>query len=499
MRHYNFRFTMYFKGHKLFIGRFFRLIFGFVFCVATLFIFGRLTAIDSALIILSGVICSFFLMRDEAFILQELHRYFTARLASPPSPPAATASPKATTALQKPDFNAYDFKGGGASPALTDLASMIMRAEQQAATQISSIQSENTYRYRFFYHLPVPLILLDSRGRLQAFNARAKILFRSLRKGKPMAFYLRDNALIEEIQTVIAQNMTQAHSPEAQKPFIETELHFAKEDTHYAVLISGFSVQRTHQTAIMFFDRTDSVLNDRVRSDFVANVSHELKTPLTSIIGFAEILQGEARASAKTRQKFLNIIHQQSQQMLRLVSDQLSLARIERTERRPPEISVDIGEIAAQIVTHLTPQAQTRQAHLHLRRPDHPVMVKGDSHELTQMLQNLIENALRYGCKSKGDKVQITIKTPATTPHIDHDCCVIEVADSGEGIDAPHIPRLTERFYRIDKGRSREMGGTGLGLAIVKHIVTHHRGIMDIHSKKGKGSVFSVYLPLHKS
>ena len=248
--------------------------------------------------------------------------------------------------------------------------------------------------------------------------------------------------------------------------------------------------------AVLVMDMTLQRNLDKVRRDFVANVSHELRTPLTSVLGFVETLKGPAGEDKATRDKFLSIVESQSARMVRLVSDQLSLSSIERQEAKQPRTIIPVIPLAERVTEILAGQAEEHGIRINLISPDDEVMVIGDSDELTQMLQNLVENAIRYGQNSDEVRIIITADDTASVSAAQNiHYASIAVEDQGEGIDSSHIPRLTERFYRIDKGRSRDNGGTGLGLAIVKHIVNRHRGQLVITSEPGNGSRFCVLLP----
>jgi two-component system phosphate regulon sensor histidine kinase PhoR len=229
---------------------------------------------------------------------------------------------------------------------------------------------------------------------------------------------------------------------------------------------------------------------EQMRHDFVANVSHELRSPLTALSGFVETLQGPAANDEVARERFLAMMANEADRMARLIGDLLSLSKLQVSERVAPTESVDLYPILTNISSSLSGFAERNDIRLKLDVSDSMPMVIGDSDELTQVFQNLIENAIKYS--SKGTEVCVSFCPSASGKA--HICICVE--DSGEGIDPMHIPRLTERFYRVDKGRSRAQGGTGLGLAIVKHILIRHRGWMKITSEVGKGSVFAVYLPI---
>ena len=230
-----------------------------------------------------------------------------------------------------------------------------------------------------------------------------------------------------------------------------------------------------------------------MRVDFVANASHELRTPLASLLGFVETLQGPAREDEAARRKFLSIMREQAQRMSRLVDDLLSLSRIEQHLHVRPDTPVDLVGILRHIIDTLSPMAYDKNVTLKIEAPA-SVIVAGDRDELLRVAENLIENAIKYGAAdamtAKKD-VDIVIRANGAQAYL-------SVRDYGPGIALEHLPRLTERFYRVDAGQSRAKGGTGLGLAIVKHIVARHGGRLNIESKPGEGATFSVALPLFR-
>lgn len=238
-------------------------------------------------------------------------------------------------------------------------------------------------------------------------------------------------------------------------------------------------------------DLTTQRQTESVRADFVANVSHELRTPLSTLVGFIETLQGPARDDREAAERFLGIMRDQAGRMSRLVEDLLSLSKIEMNAAVLPSGAVAVGDLLHTVAESLSLQAERDDQKIVIDSTEN-LRVRGDADELTQVFWNLIENALKYGRES--GKVSINVQ-----PAEDDQSIRIAVSDDGEGIEEEHLERLTERFYRVDKGRSRAMGGTGLGLAIVKHIVARHRGTLEIASTVGHGSTFSVILPAHKS
>lgn len=223
---------------------------------------------------------------------------------------------------------------------------------------------------------------------------------------------------------------------------------------------------------------------DRMRSDFVANASHELRTPLASLRGFIETLQGPARNDQKAHEKFLGIMHEQATRMSRLVDDLLSLSRLELKSHIAPDEAINLAPLLGHVRDALAPLAEDVGVEISLIVPDEPVIVQGDRDELTEVFENLIENACKYG--QEGKKVEVTLSGGGGTP------AEVSVRDHGPGIPAEHVPRITERFYRVNVEASRSKKGTGLGLAIVKHILTRHRARLLVQSEVGKGTVFTV-------
>jgi two-component system, OmpR family, phosphate regulon sensor histidine kinase PhoR len=230
----------------------------------------------------------------------------------------------------------------------------------------------------------------------------------------------------------------------------------------------------------------------QLRRDFVANVSHELRTPLTALMGFIETLQGAARDDAAARDRFLAVMGREAGRMNRLVGDLLSLSRVEAQERVRPTQSIDISQLLVRVTCDLRPVQLAARVKVELTSAPN-IMVRADADQMVQVLTNLIENAIKYGGSDK--VVHVVLRREQRDPVLRSGAVQIDVIDQGEGIDAIHLPRLTERFYRVDAHRSREKGGTGLGLAIVKHIINRHRGRLMIASEKGVGSTFSIVLP----
>ncbi|MDB5682128.1 MAG: ATPase [Sphingomonas bacterium] len=238
---------------------------------------------------------------------------------------------------------------------------------------------------------------------------------------------------------------------------------------------------------VHLIDQTGSYAAERMRVDFVANASHELRTPLASILGFAETLSEDDGADPAMRQRFLKVMVDEARRMQRLVEDLISLSRIEAEKYRLPDASVDLGELVEEVASELTDTHDPRAADITVELGDDVPPVTGDRVQLSQALHNVIGNAMKYG--RAGTPVAVKLwRYP-------NGMVRLSVGDAGDGIAPEHIPRLTERFYRVDPSRGRAVGGTGLGLAIVKHIVERHRGRLDIASQIGRGTVVTILLP----
>ena len=332
--------------------------------------------------------------------------------------------------------------------------------------------------------LPQPVIVVAADLRVMAFNCAARDILLALRIGDPLAMSLRDPTVLDAARRVGATGE------------IETVLWRDRVPVERIFEVAITALRLPAQTSAVILtldDLTESRRIEKMRADFIANASHELRTPLASLLGFVETLQGPARDDAQARQKFLAIMAEQARRMARLVDDLLSLSRIEQTRHIKPSAPVNLSNIVSHIADTLRGVATENGMDLHLSiAPD--VIVAGDRDELARVAENLIENAIKYGRRSAsretgGSPVYVSVT-------VERFQGLLTVRDEGDGIAAEHLPRLTERFYRIDAGQSRAKGGTGLGLALVKHVVAHHRGRFDIDSILGQGSVFKVSIPL---
>ena len=240
---------------------------------------------------------------------------------------------------------------------------------------------------------------------------------------------------------------------------------------------------------VRMIDRSAAVSAEKMRVDFVANASHELRTPLSTVLGYAETLADETDLSADLRSNFGRTIRDEARRMLRIIEDLMSLSRIEADRFLVPNESVSLEEIVRLAIGNISNGRGAGQCQFTVDIPASLPPIRGDRTQLLQIFDNLLSNALRYGCDRPDSKVEIRAERRGTS-------VAVTVSDHGPGIAREHLPRITERFYRVDAARSRESGGTGLGLAIVKHIVERHRGSLDIRSVVGAGTSVTVRLPL---
>ena len=330
---------------------------------------------------------------------------------------------------------------------------------------------------RLLSGLPLPAMLVRHDDRVLAVNAPGRALLGEGIVDRHPAMAVRAPSVLSAMAAVAGSGGVQ-----------EARMTLRREGQE-AVLQVTVSDQGEGLVLAVFRDTTEEERAGEMRRDFVANVSHELRTPLTALMGFIETLKHAAKDDPKAREAFLEIMAAEAGRMNRLVRDLLQLSRVEAEERVRPRDPVDLRALLEGVISSLAGVAAKTGDRMDLSGD--PVVVPGDADQLVQVFTNLVENALKYG--AAGQVVRVTLSPEET---VRGPAVRVEVADEGEGIDPVHIPRLTERFYRVDSHRSREMGGTGLGLAIVKHIVSRHRGWLRVESEKGQGSRFSVVLPV---
>ncbi len=333
--------------------------------------------------------------------------------------------------------------------------------------------------------MPEPVLVVSDSVRLVAANAPARALFPQLRFDAPLASSIRAVDLHDAIGRVQASSQAEDISWLARAP---VERLF---QAHVAAFgAEGEPAEGEPYVALTLHDATESRRLEQMRVDFVANASHELRTPLASLLGFIETLQGPARDDANARGRFLGIMLQQARRMARLVDDLLSLSRIEQSLHVQPRDAVDLAAVADHVRDALSPLAQENRVELIVEAQK--IFVRGNRDELLRVAENLIENAIKYSAPEADEdarKVWIAVDSRDGAGRL----CV---RDEGPGIAPENIPRLTERFYRVDVGQSRAKGGTGLGLALVKHILARHRGRLEVQSKPGEGAIFTASAPL---
>ncbi|NIA71968.1 hypothetical protein HBA54_25540 [Pelagibius litoralis] len=336
--------------------------------------------------------------------------------------------------------------------------------------------------------LPDPLILVGENRRVLRLNPAAEALLGHDLAGRDLALGLRNPSLLAAVEAVLAGGEQEA---------VEFTIP-GKVERSIAARVLSLPIAAPQQARLMIalYDLTGVKQSERMRADFVANVSHELRTPLSSLIGFIETLRGPAREDPEAQARFLKIMEEQSHRMSRLVDDLLSLSRIELQEHTPPDGDCDIEQILRSVASTLELEAARYGMRIQISCEALPA-VAGVHDELTQVFQNLLDNALKYGEENTVIRVSARplAKEGAGERRLGRAGVKVSVFNEGEGIEREHIPRLTERFYRIDSRRSRRLGGTGLGLAIVKHIINRHRGVLEVESRPDEGATFSVYLP----
>ena len=356
------------------------------------------------------------------------------------------------------------------------------RASADAALSGAEGAGEQQLLDEMIASLPDAAIVLDRDTRVIAFNAAARVIAPALARGAAASLALRVPEVVEAVRDVAANRESRSVEFSQRVPI----------DRWFAAHVRPLGSAPSGMILLVFHDLTPVHRAEIMRADFIANASHELRTPLASLSGFIDTLLGSARDDTEARARFLAIMKTQANRMARLIDDLLSLSRVELTEHMHPETPVDLLPIVRQVVDGLQTLAQDRNVEIKIAHPTAPVMVAGDRDELTRVFENLAENALKYGANGKRVDIGFTeTVSPDGAAEV-----LVAVRDYGPGIAAEHIPRLTERFYRIDVTQSRAEGGTGLGLALVKHILNRHRGKLSIESEAGTGATFTVRLPL---
>jgi two-component system phosphate regulon sensor histidine kinase PhoR len=337
-------------------------------------------------------------------------------------------------------------------------------------------------------HVPDPLIMLDSQGQVVRTTTEARRLLGGALGGDDLPALLRDPDIVEAVERVGRGGADEE---------VEIALHVPYERAFRAKVVRLPRPTADGTAVVMaLHDVTEIKMTEQTRADFVANASHELRTPLAVLLGCVKTLRGAGRDDPEAQTRFLAMMEGQAERMTRLVDDLLSLSRIELREHEAPRGRVDMEAVVGHVADALQFPAESRGMRIEVDAERDLPPVTGEETELTQLVQNLVDNAIKYGRANTPIRVRIAAAEESLPDKVAGPALCIAVSDQGEGIPEEHIPRLTERFYRVDTGRSRELGGTGLGLAIVKHVLNRHRGALQVESELGRGSTFAVYLPV---
>lgn len=353
--------------------------------------------------------------------------------------------------------------------------------------------------------LPDPALLIDANRQVVAANAAARRMMGFSAPGLRLSAVLRRPELLDAADAAIDSGATLAVDYEVTLPAEE----------HFRVFVAPVKFPTAAAALLVFQDQTSVINTERMRADFLANASHELRTPLAALTLLLETLQGHARNDPEAQQRFLKMMFAQAARMRELIDDLLSLSKIELNEHVPPSDEVDLVALIKEMIDRVGPLAQGRRLSFALAAEAPEMLVTGDRNQLAQVAQNLLDNAVKYSAEdaaievalgfgadreeaaAKGgrlwpDASRVSLLTPP--PAAGRTYAYLRVADSGAGIARRHLPRLSERFYRVEREEGAEQSGTGLGLAIVKHIINRHRGGFIVESQQGKGSAFAVYL-----
>jgi two-component system phosphate regulon sensor histidine kinase PhoR len=359
--------------------------------------------------------------------------------------------------------------------------------------------------------LPIPTLMIGPGGRIERANPAARAFLGLGAERGLLSTVLRQPRVLEAVSAALR----------GEKSGVVEYSTMAPLESHVRAFIEPIRLSTPgpmpFRAMLVLADDTSSKRAERMRADFLANASHELRTPLASLAGFVETLAGPARDDEEAQERFLEIMRVQTERMRRLIDDLLSLSRVEMNEHVPPAGEVDLNAVIGDVREALAPLVGPRQITFELSPETEPALVMGDRDQIYEVIENLVENAAKYS--SDGAVIQVdvhygrtrdaaehlperidpesgrlTLSAPALDPDARYG--VVRVRDAGQGIERRYLPRLSERFFRVDGQKSGPTSGTGLGLAIVKHIVSRHRGGFTVESAPGKGSVFSVFFPV---
>lgn len=362
--------------------------------------------------------------------------------------------------------------------------------------------------------ISVPVLLIGSGGRIERANPAARGFLGLSGEGSLLSASLRQPTVLEAVSAALRGEKGQVVEYSTMAPI----------ESHVRAFVEPIRLDKSGsmpwRAMLVLADDTSVKRADRMRADFLANASHELRTPLASLSGFIETLRGPAKDDEEAQEKFLSIMYDQTERMRRLIDDLLSLSRVEMNEHVIPDEKVDLAELVDEVTSSLQPVAKNRDISLSVDLPEGSAHIKGDRDQLYEVIENLVGNALKYSDKEgqvcvsvhvgltrdRSEHLQERISQDSgrltiTAPHISAMTryVVVRVLDQGQGIDRRYLPRISERFYRVDGQKSSPTSGTGLGLAIVKHIVSRHRGGFTVESALGKGSAFSIFFPMYSA
>lgn len=363
---------------------------------------------------------------------------------------------------------------------VNDLLLMMQQYRRALRRMLVEAKSRQDDATMLFEMLPDPILVLDEKRRVTQANAAAHVFFGSEKIEGDLTSFLRHPNLLKAVDA--------AYKGQGDSDRVEFRMSdvVTRHVAAYVVSLEGEEDQ-DKRLILTLHDLTASKKMAQMRVDFVANASHELRTPLAILVGALETLMGPARDDKQAHERFFNMMQAQSSRMSQLIDDLLSLSQIEINEHSRPSETVNLADVVQGATSLIRSRASDLGKTITIDLPEEPAVIAGDADQLSQVFTNLIDNGLKYSKPNSEIRVSISA---------DEKEARVAVQDQGEGIDESHLPRLTERFYRVDSDRSRELGGTGLGLAIVKHIVSRHRGQLDIESVVGEGSTFTVKLPI---
>lgn len=364
---------------------------------------------------------------------------------------------------------------------LGELATAINNMTAALKQEILEVTSSKQRLEAVLNHMVSGVLVLSNRGIIQGINVEAVRMFGTKEKnvlGKPYQGILRNYGLQEKIEKVIKEKQVYSH----EFTIIYPEKLTLK--AHIAPIIQNGQIE---QIVIVFHDITSLRQLEKIKTDFVANASHELRTPVAAIKGFAETLLDGAMEEKKLRERFIGIIDKEADRLIRLINDLLDLSSLEAKETEIEKQPTDVGQLLKDCITSLNNKAKERDIQITTDIPDNLPKVIANPDMLMQAFINLLDNAIKY--TNLGGEVEVGAV-------VNDGYLMIKFKDTGIGIPKEDLPRIFERFYRVDKARSRDVGGTGLGLSIVKHIMEQHKGYIYVQSEVAKGSTFWLTLPL---